>query len=176
MIKPWAPRYYNSCSKQLPSIWRQKVVRSNAFSRTRLNMLASIVITAAWRLATRSLIVLEGTAKTCSFRCSHRIKQSIGVSFDDRGGHAIGSQRLGNVAFNHCLTSSPQCAGAPSCWNHNLCLTARARGTPSSSHGTTVWRKSWHRWSACEAADGPTTMSPTIPAPTLTLKWKWYLC
>jgi hypothetical protein len=47
VIKPWAPRSYNRCSKRPPSISRQTAVLRAAFSQTRFNMLASTVVTAA---------------------------------------------------------------------------------------------------------------------------------
>jgi hypothetical protein len=89
MIKPWAPRSYNRCLWQPPPISRQTAVHPMAFCRTRLNMLASTIVTAAWSLATRSSIILEGTAQTCSFGCAYR-RESIGVTFGEPGGHAIG--------------------------------------------------------------------------------------
>ena len=33
------------------------------------------------------------------------------------------NQRLGKTLFRYSLTSRAKCAGDPSCWNHNRCLT-----------------------------------------------------
>jgi hypothetical protein len=109
----------------------------------------------------RSSNVLGGTAYTCSFSTRQKY---IGVRSGDRGGHAIGPPRPIHlpecVAFNHCRTSSPQWALAPSCWNQNLCLIAT--GMSSSS-----------RWTVCLSGSrqGSTTEFPTVPAQTLTLTW-----
>jgi hypothetical protein len=60
----------------------------------------------------------------------------------------------------HALDCAATVIGAaPSCCNQNLCLTTR--GTYSSSHGRTVSRKTQRLWCSRE---GPSTMSPTIPA------------
>jgi hypothetical protein len=74
---------WRSCQQR--HLWRAP--RSyERFSRARLNMLALTIATAAWNLAMKSTIVLEGTACTCSFKCPDR-KKSIGVRFGDRGSH-----------------------------------------------------------------------------------------
>ena len=56
-----------------------------------------------------------------------QIKKSIGVRSGEHGGHCTGPplqiQRLGKTLFRYSLTSREKCAGAPSCWNHNRCLT-----------------------------------------------------
>ena len=58
---------------------------------------------------------------------SPQIKKSIGVRSGERGGHCTGLplpiQRLGKTLLRYSLTSRAKCAGAPSCWNHNRCLT-----------------------------------------------------
>jgi hypothetical protein len=50
-LKPWTPHGYNRWSKRPPSILKQTAVRRTAFSPTRLNILASTVVTATWSLS-----------------------------------------------------------------------------------------------------------------------------
>jgi hypothetical protein len=144
-------RSYSSRYKRPPSISRHTAVSHMSFSRARLNMLASTVVTAAWTLPTRYSIVPRETAQTCSFRCSHR-KNSIAVRSSERGGRAIDPPSPvhlpGCVTFNHCRISSRQCEGAPSSWN------LIARGISSSSSGRTVSRNyDIVEQSACQVAD-----------------------
>jgi hypothetical protein len=57
-------------------------------------------------------------------------KKTIRIGSGDRKGHAVGPRPpvhlLECVAFNHCPTSPSHCAGATSCWSHQLFLTDRS--------------------------------------------------
>ena len=65
-----------------------------------------------------------------------QIKKFIGVRSGERGGQYTGPplpiRRLGKT-FRYSPTSRAKCAGAPSCWNHNCCLTCS--GTFSNISG-----------------------------------------
>jgi hypothetical protein len=73
---------YSWCSKWVPCVLRQMAVRHH-------NMRASAVVTAAWSLTMRSLILVGRTVYTCPFKCPHR-KKSNRVSLGNLGGHAVG--------------------------------------------------------------------------------------
>jgi hypothetical protein len=140
MIKPMVPQRYDKCSKQL-----HMAAHSTAFSWTHLNMLASTTVMA--------LDVLPRDLQYSwpwlhSFRCPNRKISG------NEGGHAIGPrlpiQLSGYVAFNHCQTSAPQCTGALSCWNCNLCLTAG--GTSSKVPAEQFSQNHVTEQSACQVA------------------------
>jgi hypothetical protein len=139
MIKPWVPSSYSGCLKWSPSISRYTAVYHMAFSQTRLNMLASTVVTDAWSLAMRCSIVLGGMVYMCSFRClTGKNPSELDLATEKATQHPI--HLPGCVTFSHCWTSSPECTGALLCWNQNLCPTARGKSSDSPSR--TVSRKS----------------------------------
>jgi hypothetical protein len=83
-----------------------------------------------------------------AFRCPHR-KKAIGVRSGDCGGHVIGLRRpVHHVSRSTTAGRLPYSALGPfRCRKHNLCLTARGRGTSLSSPCRTVSRKWQYRWS-----------------------------
>lgn len=73
--------------------------------------------------------------------------KKIRVTPNEQGAHATTLPcqiHLPGCHVQTLQTSSPQRAGAPSCWNHNLCL--RAPGTSASSPDSRVSRKRWYHW------------------------------
>ena len=128
------------------SVWRrmvlQKLLKNRPFTLMyswylRANDCVSRIIAAA--SATRATSSSGGSIDISYTKhfISPKIKKSIGVRSEERGGHCTGSplpiQRLGKTLFRYSLTSRTKCAGAPLCWNHNRCLTCS--GTFSNISG-----------------------------------------
>ena len=112
--------FYRSCWKCRPfTLMHSWYLRAN-------DCVSRIIAAASATLVTSSSAVSIGVSYTKHF-ISPQIKISIGVRSGERGGHCTGPplliQRLGKTLFRYSLTSRAKCAGAPSCWNHNGCLT-----------------------------------------------------
>ena len=112
--------FYRSCWKYRPfTIMYSWYLRAN-------DCVSRIIAAASTTRATSSSGVSIGVSYTKHF-ISPQVKKSIGVTSGERGGHCTGPplpiQWLGKILFRYSLTSTAKCAGAPSCWNHNRCLT-----------------------------------------------------
>jgi hypothetical protein len=94
------------------------------------------VVTAVWSLATRSSTVPRGDAYTCSSRSPHTKIPSL-LDLATEGILDFQIHLPGYFAFNHCLPSFQQCAGAP------CCLTAE--DTAPCRFGRTVFMKTRRR-------------------------------
>ena len=121
--------FYRSCWKCRPfTLIHSWYLRAN-------DCVSRIISAASAIRATSSSGVSIGVSYTKHF-ISPQIKKSVGVRSGERGGHCTGPplpiQRLGKTLFRYSLTSR-EVAGAPSCWNHNRCLTCS--GTFSNISG-----------------------------------------
>jgi hypothetical protein len=128
------------------SISRQTAVQRIAFSQTRVNILA--IVTAAWR------------------KCCHE-------TFNTPGNECINnSVRCHHRTNSISWASSTNYAGALSCWNHNLCLTAW--GTSSCNPGINIYRKLQHRAVSLSGSKWGPHLSHTVPVKQLTLMQTWF--
>ena len=122
--------FYRSCWK-----CRQFTLMHSWYLRSN-DCVWRIIAAASDTRATSSSGVSISVSYTKHF-ISPQIKKSIGVRSGEHGGHCTGPllpiQRLGKTLFRYSLTSRAKCAGAPSCWNHNQCLTCS--GTFSNISG-----------------------------------------
>ena len=122
--------FYRSCWKCRPF-----TLMHTWYLRVNDCVLRIIAAASATREASSSGMSI-GVSYTKHF-ISPQMKKSIGVRSGERGGYCTGTplpiQRLGKTLFRYSLTSRSKRAGAPSCWNHNRCLTCS--GTFSNISG-----------------------------------------
>ena len=122
--------FYRSCWKCRPfTLMHSWYLRAN-------DCVSRIIAAASATRATSSSGVSIGVLYTKHF-ISPQVKKSIGVRSGEYGSHCTGPllpiQRLGKTIFRYSDIKGKVC-GAPSCWNHNCCLTCS--GTFSNISGT----------------------------------------